>query len=127
MAAQGETRTHLLSLCRRGDAIQVWQQSALKRGIDPSCHLHGPIQVGHPSECRGDGRNSRLPFRVRSYLLSGEAVPVSQIVLRGLESISKAGSFNKMVANCFTNKYVLGTKGRAWVLKPANSHHPKGH
>lgn len=64
MAAQVGTRTHLLFLCRCGDSIQVWQQSLLHRGIYPSCHLPGPIQVSHhPSKCRDDGRNPHLPFK----------------------------------------------------------------
>lgn len=84
MAAHVETRTHLLPLCGRGDAIREWQQSALNRGIYPSCHLHGPIQVGHPSKCRGDGRNPHLPFSVTSYLLSREAVAMSHFVFKGL-------------------------------------------
>lgn len=45
---------------------------------------------------------------------------MSQIVFKGLYSISKSGSSNKMVANRFTNKYVVETKGRVLVLKPDN-------
>lgn len=124
MAAHVETRTHLLSLSLSVGVEMPFGCGSNLRWTEASVP---PAIFMAPSNGRSDGRNPHLPFSVRSYLLSCEAVAMSQIVFKGLESISKAGSFNKMMANCFTNKHVVETKGRVLVLKPDNSRNPKGH
>lgn len=70
MAAHVETRTHLLSLCRHGDAIQVLQPSALKRGIYPAIFMAPSKSTIHPNaEVMAEILICLLESRAISYLM----------------------------------------------------------